>query len=115
MGAWSRSRPFRFRRNSRPNSTLGSCVATSAGGLAAKHILHAVSAWKEASCVGRATQRALLVADELGVRSLAFSALGTGAARVSMHACASAMMTAVRHHLALGATRLREIEVVLVD
>lgn len=94
---------------------LGSCVATSAGTLGTKHILHAVSAWKEASCVGRATQRALLLADELGHRSLAFSALGTGVAQVSMETCASALMTAVRHHLELGATRLKDIDVVLND
>ncbi len=94
---------------------LGSCVATIAGSLAAKHVLHAVSAWKEASCVGRATQRALLLADELGHRSLAFAALGTGAANVSMETSASAMMTAVRDHLALGGTRLKEITVYVLE
>lgn len=94
---------------------LGSCVATRAGTLATKNVLHAVSAWKEVSCVGRAMQRALLLADELGHRSLSFAALGTGAAKVSMEGCASAMMTALHHHLALGATHLREVEVVLYD
>lgn len=94
---------------------LGSCVATAAGALRARHVLHAVSAWNEASCVGRATQRALLLADELGHRHLAVAALGTGAARVSMEASASAMMTALRHHIALGASRLRQVDVVLWD
>jgi serine/threonine-protein kinase len=51
---------------------LGSCIATTAGKLAARHVLHAVSAWNEASCVGRAMHRALLLSDELGHRSLAF-------------------------------------------
>jgi serine/threonine-protein kinase len=94
---------------------LGSCVSTGAGTLRAKNVLHAVSAWNEASCVGRATQRALLLADELGHRHLAVAALGTGAARVSMEASASAMMTSLRHHIALGASRLRHVEVVLWD
>lgn len=94
---------------------LGSCIATSAGTLAAKHVLHAVSAWKEVSCVGRATQRALLVAEELGHRTLALVALGTGAAKVSMETSASAMMTALRYHLTLGATRLREVTIHLWD
>ncbi|MBK8940181.1 MAG: protein kinase [Polyangiaceae bacterium] len=94
---------------------LGSCVATTAGALEARHVLHAVSAWKEASCVGRATQRALLLADELGHRSLAFAALGTGAARISMEASASAMMTALRQHLELGATRIKEVDVLVWD
>lgn len=94
---------------------LGTCIATKAGTLNTKYVLHAVSAWNETSCVGRATQRALLLADELGLRSLAFPALGTGAARVTMETCANAMMTALRWHLALGGTRLRHVEVVLAD
>ncbi|MFO0553106.1 MAG: serine/threonine-protein kinase [Polyangiaceae bacterium] len=94
---------------------LGSCVATRAGRLSARHVLHAVSAWREASCVGRATQRALLLADELGHRSLAFAALGTGAAKVSVETCASAMMTALVQHLALGGTHLRDVEIVMLD
>jgi O-acetyl-ADP-ribose deacetylase (regulator of RNase III)/tRNA A-37 threonylcarbamoyl transferase component Bud32 len=94
---------------------LGSCIATTAGTLSAKHVLHAVSAWNEASCVGRATQRALLLADELGVRSVAVPALGTGAARVTLETCASAMMAALKSHVRLGGTRLRQVQVVLAD
>jgi serine/threonine-protein kinase len=94
---------------------LGTCLATSAGDLHAKHVLHAVSAWNETSCVGRATQRALLLADELGHKKLAVAALGTGAARVTMETCASAMMTALKLHIVLGGTRLRRVEVVLWD
>lgn len=92
---------------------LGMCVATGAGTLSARWVLHAVSAWNEASCVGRATQRALLLTDELGLRSIAFPALGTGVARVTMEICANAMMTALRWHVLLGGTRLRKVEVVL--
>ena len=94
---------------------LGACIATGAGKLAAKHVLHAVSAWNEASCVGRAVHRALLLADELGHRSLAFPALGTGAARVSLETCANAMMSALSWHLALGGSRLEHVRVYLGD
>ena len=94
---------------------LGECVATGAGQLCAKRVLHAVSAWNEASCVGRATQRALAMADRLGLRTLAFPALGTGAARVSLETCANAMMTALRWRLALGGSRLQRVTVVLAD
>jgi serine/threonine-protein kinase len=94
---------------------LGWCVATKAGRLAARHVLHAVSAWNEASCVGRAMHRALLLSDELGHRSLAFPALGTGAARVSLEMCANAMMTALAWHLALGGSRLEQVRVFLGD
>ena len=94
---------------------LGSCIATTAGTLSAKHVLHAVSAWNEASCVGRAMQHALLLADELGARSLAFPALGTGAARVTLETSANAMMTSLKWHLLLGGTRLRQVRVILPD
>jgi eukaryotic-like serine/threonine-protein kinase len=94
---------------------LGSCIATGAGKLKAKHILHAVSAWNEASCVGRAVHRALLLADELGVRRLAIPALGTGAARVSLETCAHAMTTAIRWHVALGGSRLERVTIFLED
>ncbi len=92
---------------------LGSCIATSAGNLAASHVLHAVSAWNEVSCVGRATHRAFLLAENLGARTVAFPALGTGAARVSYETCASAMATALRHHLQLGGSRLSRVTFVL--
>ncbi len=94
---------------------LGECVVTTAGKLAAKHVLHAVSAWNEASCVGRAMQRALLMADELGARTLVFPALGTGAARVTLETSANSMMTSLKWHLLLGGTRLREVNIVLAD
>jgi serine/threonine-protein kinase len=94
---------------------LGECVATSAGALAARHVLHAVSAWNEVSCVGRAFYRALLLADELGHHSLAVPALGTGKGRVSIEMCANAMMTTLKWHVALGGTRLARIDIVLAD
>lgn len=99
----------------RGHMPLGSCIATGAGSLRAKHVLHAVSAWNEASCVGRASQRALLLAEELGHRHVAMAALGTGGAKVRMEASASAMMTALRHYVALGASRLRNVDIVLFD
>jgi serine/threonine-protein kinase len=94
---------------------LGSCIATGAGRLSAKNVLHAVSAWNEASCVGRAMLRALLLSDELGHHSLAFPALGTGAARVSIEMCANAMMTSLSWHQALGGSRVEHVRVYLGD
>jgi O-acetyl-ADP-ribose deacetylase (regulator of RNase III)/tRNA A-37 threonylcarbamoyl transferase component Bud32 len=92
---------------------LGTCIATTAGTLSARHVFHAVSAWNEASCIGRAMSRVLLVADELGLRSLAVPALGTGAAHVNLETCARAMSSALVWHLALGGSRLRRVEIVL--
>lgn len=90
---------------------LGSCIRTGAGALQTKHVFHAVSAWNECSCVGRAFARALLLAEENSCISLAAPALGTGHARVSMEMCASAMMTTLRRHVMLGGMRLRELTI----
>ena len=94
---------------------LGACVVTKPGRLECQYVLHAVSAWEQASCVGRATQRALLTAERLGLHSLALPALGTGAAGVTLEACAAAMGAAVRWHLSLGGSRLTELEFMLYD
>jgi serine/threonine-protein kinase len=92
---------------------LGDCIATTGGALACKKVLHAVGAWKEVSCIGRATQRALLLAEELGLRSLAFPALGTGKAGVTRAASAYAMASALYWHILLGGSGLRDVEFVL--
>ena len=97
------------------HQALGTCIRTSAGTLDARHVLHAVSAWNEVSCVGRAAYRTFLVAENHGVRSIAMPALGTGASRVSYETCASAIATALRHHLVLGGSRLRRVTFVLRD
>jgi serine/threonine-protein kinase len=90
---------------------LGSCVRTTAAGLAAKHVFHAVGAWNEVSCIGRAFARALLACDEHGCKSVAVPALGTGAARISTEMCAKAMTTTLRWHTMLGGSRLRDVTI----
>jgi serine/threonine-protein kinase len=90
---------------------LGTCIRTTPGTLPVKHIFHAVSAWNEVSCVGRAFARALLLADEHGIQTLAVPALGTGAARVGIEMSANAMTTTLRWHAMLGGMRCREITV----
>ena len=90
---------------------LGMCIRTGPGTLPVKHVFHAVSAWNEVSCVGRAFARALLLADEHGCHKVSVPALGTGAARVGIEMCANAMMTTLRWHAMLGGMRCREITV----
>ena len=94
---------------------LGTCIATGAGKLDARYVLHAVSAWNEVSCIGRSAHRTFLLAEDLGLRTLAIPALGTGASRVSTEASANALATALRHHLLLGGSRLRSIRFMLRD
>ncbi len=90
---------------------LGSCLRTVPGTLGTRHVFHAVSAWNEVSCVGRAFARALLLSEEHGCTSIAAPALGTGAARVGLEMCAHAMMTTLRWHMMLGGTRLRRVSI----
>ena len=94
---------------------LGACVVTGGGRLTAKRVIHAVSAWREASCIGRTTQRALLAAEEEGLATIAIPALGTGAARVTLESAATAESHALRWYLSLGGSRLRDVRFVLYD
>ncbi len=94
---------------------LGTVVLGKSGALRTKHVLHAVSAWNGVSCVGRAVSRAMLTADELGCRTVATVALGTGAGKVSMEMCAHAMIRALRWRALLGGMRTREIYVYFPD
>jgi serine/threonine-protein kinase len=94
---------------------LGDCIATRGGALKCKRVLHAVSAWKEASCIARTCQRAFLLAEEFGLRTLAIPALGTGAARVSPESSAYAAASALYWHVLLGGSRLKEVRFVLYD
>lgn len=94
---------------------LGECIPTSGGELACKHVLHAVSAWKEASCIARTCQRAFLLAEALGLRTLAVPALGTGLAQVAPESSAYATAAALYWHILLGGSRLREVRFVLYD
>ena len=103
----------RRRRCAGGRQPLGTCLATTAGSLDARHVIHAVSGWNETSCIGRAMCRALLLADELGHHSIAVPALGTGQAHVNIETCARAMTSALEWHLALGGSRLRRVEIVL--
>ena len=94
---------------------LGSCVSTGAGNLKCRRVLHAVSAWHEVSCVARAAQRAYLLAEAEGLRSLSVPAVGTGAAGVSMESSATSLAMALELHLRLGGSRFRHIDFVLFD
>ncbi|MAQ15855.1 MAG: hypothetical protein CMN30_13800 [Sandaracinus sp.] len=94
---------------------LGECLMTGAGELPCRQVLHAVSAWQEVSCVARAMHRALFLAEEHGLRRIAVPAIGTGQGGVRMEACAQAIATTLRTHLALGGSSLEEVRFVLYD
>ncbi|HEY4944899.1 MAG TPA: macro domain-containing protein [Candidatus Limnocylindrales bacterium] len=83
---------------------LGEAVATDAGSLAARWVIHAVSLdWArrtDAVAIDRAVRNAFARARELGAETLAIPALGTGVGGFPMAEGARAAVAAVRAELA---------------
>jgi O-acetyl-ADP-ribose deacetylase len=79
---------------------VGQAVATGGGNLRAKHVVHAAVMGQDlqtsAELISQATRRTLEVADELGSRSLAMPAFGTGVGGFSIERCAELMVTEAR-------------------
>lgn len=79
---------------------VGEAVATSAGRLPAKWVLHGAVMGQDlrtnADLVRRTTESCLRVADELGAQSLALPAFGTGVGGFPLDECARIMVDAVR-------------------
>jgi O-acetyl-ADP-ribose deacetylase (regulator of RNase III) len=76
---------------------VGDAVATGAGRLQAKHVIHGAVMGQDlqtnAELVRRTTRRCLEVADELGAGSLALPAFGTGVGRFPVADCAEIMVS----------------------
>lgn len=85
---------------------LGEAVATSAGGLPSRWVVHAATmelgGRTSADAIRRATASTLAVADELGARSLALVAFGTGVGGFPVEDAARIEVEEVRRHLAAG-------------
>jgi len=81
---------------------LGSAVATGAGQLKAKHVIHGAVMGQDlrtnADLVRRTTQSCLELADELGARSLALPAFGTGVGGFPLGECAEIMVGQALSH-----------------
>src|SRR6185503_18115807 len=75
---------------------VGDAVATGAGRLPARWVIHAAVMGQDlqtnAAAIASATRRTLEVADELGVESLALPAFGTGVGGFSVDECARLMV-----------------------
>jgi O-acetyl-ADP-ribose deacetylase (regulator of RNase III) len=82
---------------------LGSAVVTTAGDLAARAVIHAVSLdtnrRTSAEAIAAATASAMERAREIGATSIAFPALGTGVGGFPLEDAARATVTAVREAL----------------
>lgn len=79
---------------------LGEAVATGAGRLRARHVVHGAVMGQDlqtsAELVARTTRRCLEVADELGARSVALPAFGTGVGGFPLEDCARIMVAEAR-------------------
>jgi O-acetyl-ADP-ribose deacetylase len=81
---------------------LGEAVETTAGDMPARYVIHAATMElggpTSAEIIERATRSTLVKADELGCRSLALVAFGTGVGGFPLEDAARLMVGAVREH-----------------
>lgn len=81
---------------------LGDAVETTAGDMPARYVIHAATMElggpTSGAIIERATRSALGKADDLGCRSLALVAFGTGVGGFPLDEAAALMVAAVRHH-----------------
>lgn len=79
---------------------IGEAVATSAGNLKARHVIHAVVMGQDLATsedyIRKATRNALRLADEMNLKSIAFPALGTGVGGFPFLECARIMVSEVQ-------------------
>ena len=92
------------------SAPIGAAVATSAGELKARYVIHAVSGeighFATEKNIARATRSALRKAEELRLHTVALPAVGTGVAAFPADRCARLMLDAAARHLA----RTRSLE-----
>ncbi len=92
---------------------VGEAVATSGGAMPCRWVIHAATMElggpTSAAALARATASTLRVADELGARSLALVAFGTGVGRFPVQEAARIEVGEVRRHLAGGTSGLERV------
>lgn len=95
---------------------VGDAAITGGGKLTARFVIHAASmrlgGRTDAESLRGSTRRSLEIANQRGLRSIAFPAVGTGIAWFPMDECARIMLEAVVAH-AQGGTSLKEVRFVL--
>jgi len=82
---------------------VGTAIATTAGTLSCKHVIHAPTMRKPAMHIGvenvkLATNAALKLADELGLKSIAIPGMGTGVGGISESKAAQAILSIVKKY-----------------
>jgi O-acetyl-ADP-ribose deacetylase len=98
---------------------IGFAAVTGGGNLKARHVIHAASMGlggerTTAKSLRTSTAHSLRIASELGLKTIAFPAVGTGVSNFPMEECAQIMLTEAATHLK-GATSLETVYFVLFD
>lgn len=99
----------------------GGAVATSAGGLPARFVFHAVGPVyrggrnREAELLGSCYRTCLEMAEERGLRLVSFPSISTGAYGYPLEEAAAVALEAVRAHLLREDARIEEVLFVLFD
>lgn len=97
---------------------VGTAAITSGGNLKARHVIHAASmelgGRTDARALRGSTIHSLRIANEKGLKTIAFPAVGTGIAHFPMEECAEIMLREVIEHLKRGSS-LEKIYFVLFD
>ena len=97
---------------------VGEAAITGAGDLPAKYVIHQASmqlgGMTTAESLRSSTAAALELAEQKGIKTLAFPATGTGIAGFPLPQCARIMLEEVRKHIA-GGTGLTDVYFVLFD
>ena len=97
---------------------IGEATVTGAGKLKARYIIHAAVMGQglktDTIKIRQATRNSLRRADELGIKSLAFPALGTGVGGFPLEECARIMLSEV-HRYSAQETGLKRVVFALFD
>ncbi len=98
-----------FEAVSRGRQDIGAAVATAAGSLSARHVIHAVSVGPDrktsAAAIDAATRSALRLAESLGAGVVAFAPLGSPLGGVPLAESARTMLRAIHETLASASVR----------
>lgn len=98
---------------------LGEAAVTGGGALKARYVIHAAGMHPgggvSMESLADATWNSLKRAQEKGMRSIAFPAIGTGVGGFPVGECARVMIKTVRDYLKESDTGIREIYFVLFD
>jgi O-acetyl-ADP-ribose deacetylase (regulator of RNase III) len=97
----------------------GDAVATAAGEMKAKHIIHAVGPrfqeQDEEAKLRKTMLSTLKRAEEKGVATLAFPPMGTGFYGIALDLSAKVMLETIRAHMNNGGSSIKEVMICLMD